>query len=175
MKMFYHGTDIISAKSIYDTQKIDVRKGARNTDFGQGFYVTDDFERAKKWAYRKAFLRNSKPAIVTIIFDEEGANAIIEKFADDLRWGRFVINNRNGIKYFNSLPFKDNNLDARYDITFGRIADIDVINVADELRKSGEMLQSLDKILNTDYPLQYAFHTDRAVEYIKKITYQSIS
>lgn len=174
MKILYHGTDIDSAREICKSQIIDVTRGAKHTDFGQGFYVTDDYERATRWAYRKAGLRGKKPAVITIVFDEKAAKNIIEYFSDDLRWGRFIINNRNGLAYIKNVAFKDNNLDARYDITCGRIADIDIIDVADELKENGMMLISLDRILNKEYPIQYAFHTEQSTVYIKKMSYRSL-
>ena len=122
----YHGTDIESAKIICNGIGIDLRRCNIKTDFGKGFYTTDSYERATKWADRKAIARASKPAVITVLFDNESAQDIIERFYDDLRWGRFIINNRNGLNYINNIPFKDNNLDARYQITYGRVADIDV-------------------------------------------------
>ena len=77
------------------------------------------------------------------------------------------------MKYIKRVSFQDNNLDARYPITYGRISDIDVLDVAKELNKSGMMLSSLNRILNKKYSMQYAFHTDEAVSYIKKLSYQS--
>jgi hypothetical protein len=172
LKTLYHGTDVDSAK--YICQKIDVKLGAKNTDFGQGFYLTNDYNRAIRWAYRKSGLRCKKAAVVTAIFDEKEAEHVIEYFNDELRWGRFVINNRNGIEYISNVPFQDNNLDSRYQITCGRIADIEVVSIADELKQSGQMLMSIEGILNKGYPIQYAFHTDKAVEYIKKVSYRIV-
>lgn len=127
-----------------------------------------------RWAKRKAGVRNKKPALVSIYFDDEKALPCIESFTDDIRWGRFIINNRNGLKYVRKIPFQEHNLDARYMITCGRIADIEIVDVADELLKSGEMLMLLDRILNQDYSVQYAFHTNDANDFIKKITYRSL-
>ena len=176
LKVLYHGTEITSAKQICNAQKADVNVGHTSVDFGPGFYTTDDFERAKHWAMRKARLQMSKPAIVTMYFDEEAAlkDELIEFFEDDLRWGRFIINNRNGLKYIEKISFKEHNLDGRYSITYGRIADIDIIEVAESLKQSGKMLNNLNDILNEKYPKQYVFHTDEAVSYIKKYTYTTL-
>lgn len=125
-------------------------------------------------ADRKAIARASKPAVITVLFDYESAQDIIERFHDDLRWGRFIINNRNGLNYINNIPFKDNNLDARYQITYGRVADIDVIDVAEDLRRTNKMLTSLDKILNSEYPQQIVFHTKDSLAYIKKMSYRNV-
>lgn len=170
----YHGTDINSARTICGVQNADIHIGSKKVDFGPGFYLTDSINTAKQWAVRKAAVRNSKPAIITALFDEQAASHLIKRFAEDLQWGQFVINNRNGLSYINSIEFKDNNLDARYPITIGRIADIEVRDIAGELRKSNKMLESIDRILNPKYSLQYAFHTEEALTYIKKYSYQNI-
>ena len=174
MDKYYHGTDINSAREICNNGII-ITKGKRHTDFGQGFYITDGYDRAEKRAFTRAELMNSKPAIVTVYFDEEEASSLIERFSDDLRWGRFVINNRNGARYIRKIPFQENNLDARYQITYGRIADLDVVDVARELLQTGKMLMSLDDILNRDYPMQYAFHTEESLKYLKSLSYQPLT
>ena len=161
----YHGTDIDSARDICDAQEVDVTRGSKHTDFGQGFYVTDDYDRAVKWARHKASVRGKNAAVVTVSVDLDSARDLIESFDDDIRWGRFIINNRNGMKYIKNVSFQDNNLDARYPITYGRISDIDVRDVAKELNESGKMLSSLDRILNKSYSMQYAFHTKEAASY----------
>lgn len=173
LKILYHGTDLESAKEICGGN-IDVKKGFSHTDFGQGFYTTDDKDRAIRWAYRKAKVRKSKPALITLYFDEGSAHPIIEYFCDDLRWGQFIINNRNGAQYIRGVSFQENNLDARYEITYGRIADIEVTDIASELKESGEMLYSLERILNKNYPLQIVFHTSNATQFIKKMSYRLV-
>lgn len=174
LKPLYHGTDIISAKTIYDAQKADVSVGSTEVDFGPGFYLTDNIDVAKRWAYRKAEVRGSKPAVITAMFDEDAAESIIERFTDDIRWGRFVINNRNGRGYIDKVAYQDNNLDARYPITVGRIADLSIREVARELKQSNRMLSDISSILNSEYATQYAFHTDEAISFIKKYTYQNV-
>ena len=167
----YHGTDLNSAKSICNNQ-IDVAIGSKHVDFGQGFYTTDDATQAKKWAKRKARFRNGRAALVTVLFDEKKAASYIERFSDDLRWGQFIVNNRNGPKYISGVSFKENNLDARYHITCGRIADIEVVDVANELRSIRKPLESVERIFNKDYPMQYVFHTDFALTFIFGIKYR---
>lgn len=170
----YHGTDIESAKEICNGSGIDLSRCNDKTDFGKGFYTTDDFERAAKWAKRKAAVRISKPVVITVLFDIESANDIIEHFSDDLRWGRFIINNRNGLNYIKNVSYKDNNLDARYHITYGRVADIDVVDVAESLKENGLMLNSVDEILNIEYPQQIVFHTSESLLFIKKMSYRLV-
>ena len=172
LRILYHGTDAESAKAICDG--IDLNVGSNRSDFGKGFYTTDDFYRASKWARHTAYAVKGKPAVVKMYFDEEAAKPLIRYLEDDLNWGRFIINNRNGREYIDKVTYKDNNLDAKYEITVGRIADLNVLDVVDELRKSGKMLDSIGEMLNPKYPLQIVFHTERAISYIKKISYQNI-
>ena len=175
MKYLYHGTDIDSAREICGWSGIDITRGSKHSDFGQGFYTTDDYGRAVKWARHKASIRGKRAAVITLIFDLESAKKDIEVFKDDLRWGRFIINNRNGIIiYINKVSFKENNLDAKYPITYGRIADVDVLNVAQKFFSSFEMLYSIDEIYNSNYSMQYAFHTVESTKYILKMTYKQV-
>lgn len=174
LMVLHHGTDIESAKAICGSCGIDLSRCSDKTDFGKGFYTTDNFEVAVNWAKRKARVRTSRPAVVTLWFDAEAAQNMIEHFSDDLRWGRFVINNRNGLNYIRKVSFKDNNLDSRYHITCGRVADINVVNIADELNKSGSMLNSIEDIFNANYPQQTVFHTLESLGYIKKKSYRSV-
>lgn len=176
LTVLYHGTDVNSAIQICKNQKADVNIGSKKVDFGPGFYTTDDNVRAEAWARRKAKARGTKPAVVKLYFDMADAvqNGLIEYFDDDIRWGRFIINNRNGLKYIEQVSFKEHNLDARYAITYGRVADVDVVDVAESLKTSGKLLSSTDCILNKDYPKQFVFHTNEAVSYIKKYMYTNI-
>ncbi len=173
LKVLYHGTDIESAKDIC-TVGIKVNYSQPQVDFGPGFYTTDDYSRAEKWAWRKADLRNSKPAIVKLYFDEASAEPIIERFQDDLRWGRFIINNRNGPDYVNKVEFQEHNRNHKYQITIGRIADVSVAKIAKRLKAEERMLESLTDVLNPNYPLQIVFHTQYATTFIKKISYQYV-
>lgn len=169
--ILYHGTNLKSAQSIFQSQTINVKLGSESADFGPGFYTTDDRKTAEIWAIRKGITRYDKAAVLTIDFDYENAKSYIEFFSDDLRWGRFLINNRNGLNYLNGVPFKEHNIDGRYHITFGRIADLEVITIAKELMKTGQMLHSIDRILNKRYAFQYAFHTRFAVQFLSNIRY----
>ena len=93
----------------------------------------------------------------------------IESFSDDLRWARFVINNRIGQEYIKKVPFQENNLDARYAITYGRIADLELRKVLRELKLNSAMLSDKSLIYNKSYPYQYAFHTLGALSYLSEI------
>ena len=173
LRVLYHGTDIESAKEIC-TVGINVNCSQPQVDFGSGFYTTDDLRRAKIWAIRKAKARKSKPAIVKVYFDEAAAESIIVRFQDDLRWGRFVINNRNGRDYISKVSFQEHNLDREYQITIGRIADVRVAKIARKLDAEERMLESLTDIFNSKYPQQIVFHTQYATTFIRKLSYRYV-
>ena len=174
MLKLYHGTDIFSAQSIYQQKAFDVNIGYSYVDFGPGFYTTDSYQQATAWAYRKAKLRHAKPALVILDFDATAAQPYIVKFADDLRWGRFIVNNRNGYKYIEKVPFKEHNLNHKYHITFGRIADLKVLSIIQQLRQSEKLLNDIGNILNCNYAMQYVFHTEFSKTFVSRITYKSL-
>lgn len=166
--ILYHGTDVLSADKICDLG-INLKCGSLNSDFGQGFYTTENYDRAVAWAKHKAELRGRRPTVIMMEFNDFKAKSFIEKFSDDLRWGRFIINNRNGQKYIKKMSFQENNLDARYAITYGRIADLRIIDVANQLKESNEMLNDVSLILNKSFPNQYAFHSPEALSFLNEI------
>lgn len=165
--ILYHGTDISSAKNIFEHKRIDVFAGKKNCDFGPGFYMSNSLPDAVKWAKRKAIFRHSEPAVVTLNFNFHDALEYIEFFSDDIRWARFIINNRNGLDYISSVSFQEHNLDRRYHITYGRIADKNVVDVSDELRESKKLLNDYTLLLKTDNPMQYVLHTVYATKFIE--------
>ena len=66
------------------------------------------------------------------------------------------------------------NLDARYPITYGRIADYEVRDIARKLYQTGEILESIEGIFNPFYSFQYAFHSERALGFINSTRYEKI-
>lgn len=79
MSTFYHGTDIDSAISICD--KIVLKKSSKRTDFGPGFYVTNNIETAKTWAFRKAAVRRKEASIVYVEVDEDAVSDMVQRFS----------------------------------------------------------------------------------------------
>ncbi|WP_168735606.1 RHS repeat-associated core domain-containing protein [Cohnella fermenti] len=90
----YHATSLTSAEDIL-ANGIDINRGRSNLDFGQGFYVTDNFQQAQDWVNNR--------------FDGEGAilifqvkEGIFNKYKGKIfkgaseGWRQFVYDNRNG-------------------------------------------------------------------------------
>ena len=171
-KTYYHGTDLDSAIDI--CKKICLNKSSESLDFGPGFYITESRKTAERWALRKARVRKKEAAIVIIDFNYSQAEPYIVKFENDLRWGQFVINNRNGYEYINKIVCNEHNLDAKYNITYGRIADYFVSDVARDLKNKGIPLENLNDILNPFYSYQYAFHTEKALGFLKCLKYEIV-
>ena len=68
----------------------DVHYGRINADFGQGFYVTDDPEFARRWAREK---RGCQAILNTYDLDLEGLN--VKTYQRDLSWIHTILDNRN--------------------------------------------------------------------------------
>ena len=160
----YHGTDIDSAYLIKNNILLDI--GSKSVDFGPGFYVTTNIEMAKKWAKRKAIVRRKMPVVLIFEYDETASNESVLKLENDLNWGRFIINNRNGYEYIEHMQYKVHNLDAKYPIVYGRIADYDTVGLAQQLLADMQELSSIDEMLNPYYSYQYSFHTKESLKYL---------
>ena len=61
-------------------------------------------------------------------------------------------------------------MDARYDITYGRIADYNISAIAKRLAVAGDQLWDLNEILNPSY----AFHTERTLDFIRPIGIEEV-
>ncbi len=77
---------------LYHTGKVEIRepdlhRGRKNADFGQGFYLTPDWDFAQRWAGRDAVVNEYE-------FDEGGL--LIHRFDRDEDWFRYIYHNRRG-------------------------------------------------------------------------------
>ena len=59
----YHGTNA-------DVESIDLAKGIRYKDFGQGFYLTPDRQTAVRMAQKKTRLFGGTPTLITYEMDD---------------------------------------------------------------------------------------------------------
>ena len=60
----YHGSTMV-------VRKPNVKRGRKRTDFGRGFYLTTNFEQARRWALLKQQREISTKAVVSVFeFDE---------------------------------------------------------------------------------------------------------
>jgi hypothetical protein len=99
----YHGT-------FASFCEIDLSKSAPRKDFGCGFYTTNDFEQAKKFARLKAVRENLSQGYV-LTFNFLGREELMVKVfqSSDEEWFDFVLRNRGFQKYTN--PAEDDVID----------------------------------------------------------------
>lgn len=71
----------------------DIRHGRKNADFGQGFYLSDDEEFAKRRAKRR---RGSDTVLNVYELECDGLN--IKRFSRDRAWFDYICANRNGAR-----------------------------------------------------------------------------
>lgn len=164
MIYLYHGTDM-------DFDIPLPSKGRKGTDFGQGFYLTPDLASATNMAHRVARRKNSPESVVICYALDENrlasASLRIRSFLNiEPGWLRFVVANR----YFHS-DASDHNLDGRWDIVHGFIADDRIVRLLDALVKGSATEDDVLKALRTARfkSVQYSFHTDAAVALLEKI------
>ena len=159
----FHGTNVV-----FDA--IDPLKGRRGTDFGQGFYLTPNQESAKRMAQRVATRKGGDAVVMHYGIDESclsnGGLAVRRFPVIDLSWLRFIVANR-----YNVLSAAEHNLERRFDVVHGLVADDKVVQILDDLRN--EMIseeEALAKLRAAPYQtVQYSFHTERAVAYLNRL------
>lgn len=98
----YHGTIKRDGEYIRE-QGIDLNKSRYATDFGKGFYVTNNLKQAEKWAQIKHLdykdslsTDDSKPVVMYFLLNAKllnNLNGIHFKEADN-NWGEFILESR---------------------------------------------------------------------------------
>lgn len=154
----YHGTNA-------DIAEIDLSKGTRFKDFGQGFYVTPDLGTAQRMARKKTKLFGGEPTVLEYEFQDEQIEEIglkMKSFPEKAtpEWIRFIAQNRDKQQ---SHPTHD------YDIVAGPIADDGVVvqltNFRNEILTPEDAARRLqDRYLDQ----QIYFGTTKALKVLKK-------
>lgn len=162
----YHGTNL-------DIQSIDLTLCRPYKDFGKGFYTTELLKQAQKMANRVARIYGGTP-VVNVYEVPDGLLRNTELNIMDFGnvpskdWALFVMNNRN--KDFTDYEKANCNLDCKYDIVSGPIADDDMTML---FRQYQNGMISLDMLLKgmtyKKTTSQYSFHTEKAVKFLKKV------
>ena len=161
MVVLYHGTNQVFRRPIPS-------KGRICTDFGRGFYLTPNFETARRIALRSVdFSSAGRPVVLAFEFDDKAATLGLhtKTFARiDIPWTKFVIANRK-----RDDAAADHNIDGRYDIVRGPVADDRLVRL---LMKYDRGLMTLEELrmqlVKTQRGMvQYSFHTPKAVKFLK--------
>ena len=152
----YHGSILI-------VRKPNIRRGRKRTDFGQGFYLTTNFEQARRWALLKQQRENTNKAIVSIFeFDETILDNPIYKVlrynGPSEEWLNFVVRNRKGENAYN------------YDYVMGPVAN-DQLYATISLYEKGTLTAEAAIVQLKTHVLfdQLSCHTDKAVRSLKYI------
>lgn len=156
----YHGSNV-------RIEEIDLKRGRRGKDFGQGFYLSADYNQALMMAERTVDREESGEATLTAYqFDD----SILFKPSDmkvkvfdgySVEWAKFIMMNRQN---------KTHEQAHDYDIVYGPIADDKVgLQISRyQLRyiPMEELIRQLSFIRPT---FQFFFGTERAIRLLQKI------
>lgn len=153
----YHGTN-------QDIESIDLSKGLKYKDFGQGFYLTPELETAQRMAKKRARLFGGEAIIIEYEYDiTKSAGLNVKNFPEKAtaEWARFVDRNRDRKQALNK---------SEYDIVSGPIADD---GVAYQLERYHEGTGTIDEIAtglqDKFLDQQVFFGSERALKCLTKV------
>lgn len=165
MKLF-HGSNV-------EIKRVDLSRCMPNKDFGCGFYTTMLEEQGWRMAQRRAKIDGGVPTVTVyeIPDDLSEMKDLNCKTFDDkptIEWAIFVKNNRD--RNFKDVNSPECNLDNKYDVVIGPVADDTV----------GLLIRQFSRgIIDVEYlkrefdfgqlTNQYTFHTEKALRYLKKV------
>ena len=173
--ILYHG-------SCSHFDKIDLSKGRKFKDFGQGFYTTKIESQARQWANNMSARFGSTPGYVSIYDCDENLfkNVKYLKFDEPTeKWAYFIMNNRNnGFTDYDmqSDPLHTiNNQRNQFDIVEGPVANDAIAVVLDQFMmnmKSGTALVEALEYKNLSH--QISFHTEKGISLLKKVGHYEV-
>lgn len=181
----YHGTIKQNAENIINNGIL-LSKSKESLDFGKGFYTAPDVNFAISTAYGKNKKANKNRsldrfagAILEFDFDINKVNDIKHLSFEniDIDWAQFIINNRNGYAYTDYLKSKFHNLDSKYDIVTGAIADNRIVPLSKYLKVLNEPIKKseLNDIIYDYETEQISFHTLKSLDCISFSRYGIIN
>lgn len=156
----YHGSNV-------SVEEIDLRRGRKGKDFGQGFYLSADIVQAQMMAERTVDREETgKATLTTFEFDEsvlsQPSGLKVLMFDGYSReWAEFIMLNRRN---------KTDEQIHDYDIVYGPIADdrvgLQITRYQLQYIPMEELIRQLSFIRPT---FQYFFGTERAIRLLHKI------
>ncbi|MBR5592625.1 MAG: DUF3990 domain-containing protein [Bacteroidaceae bacterium] len=156
--ILYHGTN-----RLFDV--VDLSKSKPNKDFGQGFYLSADYDQALAMAKIKVEqLEFGEPVVLTFEVDEEKMEQLdimrYEGYSEE--WAKFILLNRR-----NDSPHPVHN----FDIVYGPIADDRVGVQLWKYEMHSIDLPTLVRNLRhmKGVTFQYYFGTEKAIKLLKKL------
>lgn len=149
----YHGSNV-------EVRIPQIIQSVRNFDFGKGFYLTTDYEQAKKQSILTTERReNGRPTIsVFEISEEDKQNLLIHKYEKaNKEWLEFVSKNRSG-----------QILECDWDIIVGPVANDNTMPVVTlYLRGDYDADEALKRLLTQKLKDQVVFKTEKSLAYLK--------
>jgi hypothetical protein len=141
-------------------------------DFGKGFYTSPLLEQA--WRMSKRTVRINKkgsPCVTVFSFDDTllfNPGLKIKHFkTPDKEWARFVINNRN--RNFRDIQNSDCNMDAKFDIVIGPVANDDIVALMDVFLAGLISDDALARELTfRELNNQISFHSEKSISFLQK-------
>ena len=161
----YHGSNT-------DIKEINLAMCRPYKDFGQGFYLTVMKEQAEKMANRVARIYGGSPVLNIYEIDDDfiqRKDLNIKDFGVETseEWARFVRNNRS--KKFSNFSDPECNLDNKYDIVIGPIADDDMVLLFRQYENGMITFENmLNSMIYKKTTNQYSFHTQKAISLLRK-------
>lgn len=162
----YHGTNL-------DIHTIDLEKCRPYKDFGRGFYLTEFKDQAIKMAKRVSRIYGGTPVVNVYDLSEgyrDNCDLKVRAFDNgpDKDWARFVMNNRN--RDFTDTESSDCNLDLKYDIVIGPIANDDMAMLFRQFQYGLIPYDTLVSGLTyREVTNQYSFHTEKSIQLLRKV------
>ena len=170
--ILYHGSNT-------EIGIIDLTKCKPFKDFGPGFYTTHLKEQALSMARRTVRIYGEgKPCLTEfscedVFFSDSSKKSMpellnIKRFNEpNNEWARFVINNRN--KKFAHIQSPDCNIDCKYDIVIGPVANDDITALVDVYLSGILSDEALARELSfRELSIQFSFHTEKSIKYLRK-------
>lgn len=156
--ILYHGTNV-------DFETIDLSKSKPNKDFGQGFYLSADYNQAMDMAKTKVEqLETGTPIVLAFEVDEQQmAKLKIQRYSEySEEWAKFILLNRRNDTH---KPVHD------YDIVIGPIAN-DRVGV--QLWKYETQTIDLPTLVRNlqhmkGITFQYFFGTEQAIKLLRRV------
>lgn len=156
----YHGSNM-------SIEEIDLKRGRRGKDFGQGFYLSPDRQQAQQMAERTVDREEAgEPTLTIYQFDDSilsnPSDLKVKVFEGYTReWAEFIMMNRRN---------KTHEQAHDYDIVYGPIADDKVGLQLSRYQLQYIPMEELIRQLSFIRPtFQYFFGTERAIRLLHKI------
>lgn len=151
--ILYHGSNI-------EVKEPKIIESKRLLDFGKGFYLTSDFEQAKKWSIRTTKRREEGVPTISVFElteNELGKLQVLSFEQPDKEWLRYISGNRT-----------DRTAHDVYDIVIGPVANDQAIRTVNNYLKGYFTEEiAIQLLLPQKLKDQYNFKTERALSILK--------